>query len=78
MCERDKKGKQGREQHNSLKSGHVVSLHGLDVQRLTKVRIDAQQCEKPMLFLYFPQRYHFLTAVTQMRENCGTANEGVQ
>ena len=64
MCERDKKGKQGREQHNSLKSRHVVSLLGLDVQRLTTVRIDAQQCEKPILFLSFPQRYHFLKAVT--------------
>jgi hypothetical protein len=64
MCERDKKSKQGREQYNSLTSRHGVSLLGL----LTKVRIDAQQCEKPMLFLSFPQRYHFLTAVTQMRE----------
>lgn len=71
MCERDKKSKQGRGQHNSLKSRHVVSLLGLDVQRLTKVRIDAQQCEKPMLFLSFPQRYHFLKAVTQMRETVG-------
>ena len=64
MCERYQKSKQGREQRNSLKSRHVVSLLGLDVQRLTKVRIDAQQCEKPILFLFFPQRYHFLKAVT--------------
>jgi len=66
MCERDKKSKQGHEQRNSLESRHVVSLLGL-----TKVRIDAQQCEKPMLFLSFPQRYHFLKAVTQMRETVG-------
>jgi hypothetical protein len=48
VCERDKKGKQGREQHNSLKG-----RHGLDVQTLTKRRIDAQQCEKPMVVLPF-------------------------
>jgi len=53
MCERDKKSKQGREQRNSLKSRHVVSLLGLDVQRLTKVRIDAQQCEKANTILVF-------------------------
>ena len=48
-----------------------MSLLGLDVQHLTEVRIDAQQCEKPMLFLSFPQRYHFLMAVTQTREMVG-------